>query len=250
MTGLFAHLRRVALGYPETYEESPWGDRVAKVRTKVFVMYGQKADGRVTLTVKLPHTGPEALERPDTTPTGYGLGRSGWVTAVLAPDADRAVLEAWVEESFRAVAPKTLSRTVPEGGPGLGELPVAPEEPPSDAPLALVVSDDALRAERTAHGLARAGIRAVCGTTEELALLADQPAAGLVVDLGRSFTAALATAQELAMIHFDGALCLAGIRDAKAERAVREALPGAAIVTRSPPGDPRVVAAVAAALRS
>ncbi len=40
----------------------------------------------------------------------YGLGRSGWVTIDLTkgrkPPVD--LLKAWIDESYRAVAPKTL----------------------------------------------------------------------------------------------------------------------------------------------
>ena len=43
-------------------------------------------------------------------PTGYGLGKAGWVTIRLEhPDAPEAeLLLDWLEESYRAVAPKRL----------------------------------------------------------------------------------------------------------------------------------------------
>jgi len=50
-----------------------------------------------------------ALSVPGAAPTGYGLGRSGWVTVPFrgaAPPVD--VLKDWVEESYRLVAPKKL----------------------------------------------------------------------------------------------------------------------------------------------
>jgi hypothetical protein len=52
-----------------------------------------------------------ALDLPFTEPTGYGLARSGWVTASFAPGerVPLGILEQWVEESYRAVAPKRLS---------------------------------------------------------------------------------------------------------------------------------------------
>jgi predicted DNA-binding protein (MmcQ/YjbR family) len=34
-------LRDVALGLPEAVEEFPWGDRVVKVRKKIFVFLGE-----------------------------------------------------------------------------------------------------------------------------------------------------------------------------------------------------------------
>ena len=49
---------------------------------------------------------------PFTKPTAYGLGRSGWVSASFAageaPPLD--LLKAWLEESYRAQAPKKLSK--------------------------------------------------------------------------------------------------------------------------------------------
>ena len=42
-------------------------------------------------------------------PTGYGLGKAGWVTVPLrAPGVDLQLLRDWIEESYRIVAPKQL----------------------------------------------------------------------------------------------------------------------------------------------
>jgi len=45
-----------------------------------------------------------------TKPTGYNLGKSGWVTASFTAKAKPplAVLEAWLDEIYRAMAPKKL----------------------------------------------------------------------------------------------------------------------------------------------
>ena len=60
--------------------------------------------------MKLPDSATQALSAPGATPTGYGLGRHGWVhvpfTGVGAPDPE--VVEDWIEESYRTVAPKKL----------------------------------------------------------------------------------------------------------------------------------------------
>ena len=66
---------RVAEALPETV-----GERVVKVRKKVFVFLGH-ADGGLTLSVKLPESQTVALMLPFAEPTGYGLGNSGWITA-------------------------------------------------------------------------------------------------------------------------------------------------------------------------
>ncbi len=102
-------LRTQGLAYPETTEEFPWGHRALKVRGKAFVFMSRE-DG-LSLSVKLPSSCHVALDLPFTEPTGYGLGRSGWVTARFAP-GDRVptdILVLWIEESYRAVAPKRVA---------------------------------------------------------------------------------------------------------------------------------------------
>jgi predicted DNA-binding protein (MmcQ/YjbR family) len=110
-----AQLREFALGLPETTEDLPWGERVAKVKKKVFVFLGRDMDPHFGLGVKLPRSNKQALALPFTEPTGYGLGKSGWVSAKFAPDAHVSfeLVRGWVLESYAAVAPKTLAARVP-----------------------------------------------------------------------------------------------------------------------------------------
>lgn len=106
------HAQAYALGFPGAYAEHPWGQTVIKVRRKVFLFVNgaiAPEDG-VSLSVKLPHSGADVLELPFAEPAGYGLGRHGWVTLIILRD-DRLppqLLEAWIDESYRAVAPKSL----------------------------------------------------------------------------------------------------------------------------------------------
>jgi predicted DNA-binding protein (MmcQ/YjbR family) len=105
----FQHLRAFALSLPETREEFPWGESAIKVRGKTFLFMRDSDDG-LSLSVKLPQSREFALEYPFTAPARYGLGKSGWVTAKFSrkdkPPLD--VLEAWIGESHRAIAPKKL----------------------------------------------------------------------------------------------------------------------------------------------
>jgi predicted DNA-binding protein (MmcQ/YjbR family) len=103
-------LRAVALGHPQTREDHPWGESAFKVRDKVFLFMYSGETG-LSLSVKLPESGDVALSLPFASPTGYGLGRSGWVTAKFAKREEPPVglLLEWLEESFRAVAPKKLA---------------------------------------------------------------------------------------------------------------------------------------------
>jgi predicted DNA-binding protein (MmcQ/YjbR family) len=112
LRGLSRSLREFALSLPGATEDFPWGERVAKVNGKVFVFLGLDPvpGGEMGLSVKLPASAEEALELPFTAPTGYGLGKSGWVTAKFGEkDAPPlGILEEWIRESYCALAPKKL----------------------------------------------------------------------------------------------------------------------------------------------
>lgn len=104
-----AALRECALAYPEAYEEFPWGHRAMKVKGKVFAFLAL-FDGALSMSVKLPVTGKSALALPFASPTEYGLGKSGWVTARFRgkDDIPLEMLRDWIDESFRAIAPKRI----------------------------------------------------------------------------------------------------------------------------------------------
>jgi predicted DNA-binding protein (MmcQ/YjbR family) len=97
-----------ALSLPETFEDQPWGEDVVKVKGgKIFVFLGPARSRR--MTVKLAESHAHALAIDGAEPTGYGLGKAGWVTVPLrAPGVSLDVLRDWVEESYRIVAPRRL----------------------------------------------------------------------------------------------------------------------------------------------
>lgn len=100
-------LRNYALGLPEAYEEFPWGHSAIKVKGKAFLFMGTGDDG-FSISLKLPQSRDMAVDLPFTEPTGYGLGKSGWVTAHLMDQKALDLIKAWIEESYRAIAPKKL----------------------------------------------------------------------------------------------------------------------------------------------
>ena len=107
-----------ALRLPGAYEDHPWDEDVAKVGTKVFVFLGIQDSENPGMTVKLREPHDHALSVPRAAPTGYGLGRSGWVDVPFTdstPPLD--VLKDWVEESYRRVAPKKLIAELDERPP-------------------------------------------------------------------------------------------------------------------------------------
>src|SRR5437764_11712837 len=71
-------------------------------------LFLSRHDGGLNLSVKLPVSSAAALALPFAEPTGYGLGKHGWVTSKFAPgDAVPVDLVVeWLDESYRAVAPK------------------------------------------------------------------------------------------------------------------------------------------------
>lgn len=101
-----------ALTFPQTHVDHPWGDEVVKVGKKMFVAFGGDPAGakEMSMSVKLPISSEMALTLPWVEPTGYGLGKSGWVTARVKSGqaADIETMKGWIAQSYRACAPKTL----------------------------------------------------------------------------------------------------------------------------------------------
>jgi predicted DNA-binding protein (MmcQ/YjbR family) len=99
-----------AMSLPGATEDFPWGERVAKVNRKVFVFLGRdQSDGPGGMSVKLVESHGHALSIEGAKPTGYGLGRAGWVDIPLGAEGVSVdLLRDFVEESYRVVAPKRL----------------------------------------------------------------------------------------------------------------------------------------------
>jgi len=111
LEALELELRDYAMTFPEATEDHPWGHRAIKVKGKSFLFLGGEKDTKeLSLSVKLPSSRDMAADLPFAEPTGYGLGKSGWVTARFAKVGDVPVdmLKAWIDESYRAIAPKKL----------------------------------------------------------------------------------------------------------------------------------------------
>ena len=64
--------------------------------------------------VKLPTSGELALKLPFTQPSGYNLGKAGWVSVRIPPEDEPPIemILDWIEESYRTVAPKKLSAQI------------------------------------------------------------------------------------------------------------------------------------------
>jgi predicted DNA-binding protein (MmcQ/YjbR family) len=227
-------LRSFALSLPEAYEETPWGHLAFKVKKKAFCFYGAD-DTSLGMSVKLPVTHEQALKETWATPTGYGLGKSGWVSAEFdkGDDVPVELLRGWLEESYKALAPKKLVKLVEQGAVA---APPKRRRVAADPSLA-IVSGDPRRADRAVKALGQEGIGAIgvgLGAVKKLARAAPDV---VVVDFGRTPGDALSCAQEISTY---AQVVAAGLRDAKWEKRVKEGVDTIGRF-REPPGDQRVV---------
>lgn len=90
------------------------GEPTFRVNGKNFVFTNPEA---TSLTVKLTKDEAQAVVSMDVNavPTGYGLGRSGWVTVTIGKRVSNArwrEVEEWVRTSYILVAPKRLAQKV------------------------------------------------------------------------------------------------------------------------------------------
>ncbi len=105
---------------PETarVDVAAWdGEPTFRVNGKCFVFTNADA---TSLTVKLPKDEAAAViaTDPRATPTGYGMGRHGWISVDIGrrPSAARwREVEEWVGTSYSLIAPKRLAREASVG---------------------------------------------------------------------------------------------------------------------------------------
>ncbi len=265
-------VRGAALAYPEAYEETPWGHPAFKVRNKGFLyMSRDPAEDRFSMSAKLPSSHVMAVGLPFAEPTGYGLGKSGWVSATFrgAEKPPVELLLEWIDESYRAIAPKRLVKTLDGDGPEGGAI-VSAKKRATAATKAgaksktkakakanvsrrvresvLVISTDAKRVERAQASLDEHGFETQWAPPDEEALVEGtrrRPAA-IVIDLGRRAPAGLELAAMIDATDLrEVPLAFAGARDAKTERRARSIGAGPVLVSRRPPGDPAFARALA-----
>jgi predicted DNA-binding protein (MmcQ/YjbR family) len=109
-------LRAAALKYPQTVEDFPWDHHAYKAAGKKTFLFLTGLDGGAfNCSMKLPYRNQEALKVKGAAPTGYGMAASGWVSFTFGPKAKppMAKLIDFLDESWRAVAPKKLSAAHP-----------------------------------------------------------------------------------------------------------------------------------------
>ena len=107
LSAIGAKLRAKAMSYPEVTETFPWGEHAFKVKGKTFVFMRDDEEG-TSFSVKLSASRAAALKLPGSEPTHYGMGAKGWVTLVPSSRSSMKQLATFIDESFRAVAPKRV----------------------------------------------------------------------------------------------------------------------------------------------
>ncbi|MGH9230795.1 MAG: MmcQ/YjbR family DNA-binding protein [Acidimicrobiales bacterium] len=104
----------------ERVDVEAWdGEPTFRVNGKTFIFASPDANG---ISVKLHKDEAAAVVASDrhADPTGYGLGRHGWIS-VSIPTTTSAQrwreIEEWIRTSYTLVAPKKLARVVLEEDP-------------------------------------------------------------------------------------------------------------------------------------
>ena len=112
-----ARLEAIVARLPEAQrvDIEAWGDEPTfRVRGKNFIFTDQAASG-VSVKLSKDEAAAVVATDPRAQPTGYGLGRHGWVSIEIGADADDSrwqQVEEWVRTSYTLVAPKSLARLV------------------------------------------------------------------------------------------------------------------------------------------
>lgn len=114
-----AELTAYGLTLPETDAAPGWGfTRCLRVRGKMFVVFGDKAEplDALTITLKLP-VSYEMVQDLDFIRQGSAWYRQHrWAIAHFGPEddilAELETLKAWLKQSYVAMAPRRLGRQV------------------------------------------------------------------------------------------------------------------------------------------
>lgn len=108
-------LRRLALAYPETQEGVVCKRIAFKARDKAFLFMGMDSECYDAM-VKLRESLAEADRLAAETPDRFKVGGHGWVT-VTFPHGQYpppGLLERWIDESYRLLAPRQLVASLPK----------------------------------------------------------------------------------------------------------------------------------------
>ena len=122
-----AELTAYGLALPEAHAKFGWAfTRNLRVRTRVFAMFGDKAQppDALTILVKLPISGEMVQGLPFVRESRGWYKQNGWTIAHFGPQddvlAELATLKGWLRQSYVAQAPKYLARRLDDAGAASG----------------------------------------------------------------------------------------------------------------------------------
>ena len=102
---LAARIRELALSFPRSYEDAPWGFPVFKVGdNRMFAWMIEEPDA-VHLTLKLTAEEREVTAYLPWVRRASHVGRYGWVTAAITDEETLEAALEWLRESYWLKAP-------------------------------------------------------------------------------------------------------------------------------------------------
>jgi predicted DNA-binding protein (MmcQ/YjbR family) len=106
-------IRGLALSFPESYEDRPWGDfPVFKVGDNKVFGWAVLEDGAVQVTVKLTAEERDIAHLLPYVRTAKYVGRYGWITAAVTDDESLEAALEWLRESYWLKCPAELKAIV------------------------------------------------------------------------------------------------------------------------------------------
>ena len=98
-------LRAICLSLPDTKETLSWGSPHFRVGDKIFCGIGDEK-GRLTIGFKLEMDHADAVIQDPRFWRAPFVGRYGWVSMGVTPRMNWRQVKAFVEESYRLIAPR------------------------------------------------------------------------------------------------------------------------------------------------
>jgi predicted DNA-binding protein (MmcQ/YjbR family) len=109
---LAAIVRELALSFPRTYEDAPWGFPVFKVgENRLFAWMIEEPDA-LHVTLKLTAEEREVTAYLPWVRRASHLGRYGWVTAAVTDEETLDAALEWLRESYWLKAPADVRDSV------------------------------------------------------------------------------------------------------------------------------------------
>lgn len=145
-------LRKAALNYPEVEEGVSCDKAAFQAREKAFLFMGSD-DYSYHALLKLGESLPEATKLARKQPHHYKVGGHDWVTATFGLDQSppEGLLEKWIDESYRLLAPKRLVAKLPQHGlPAPGAFPAEKRKASKPEPVVKITSKKKTIKKKTA----------------------------------------------------------------------------------------------------